>query len=162
MKITTLIALGGWLVALTQLVLNHINTTKWKNAELLEKTLGYFERGTQARSVGISLVRGIWLKQKKELDIITPVLVSQLVFLLKDAEDFGQEQRNVVRLIFLLKDCLPHIKDSMEEFEAREAIRSVYKKPGKIHFEKETLKIWYKMFNGDDAFLESDKNEKDS
>ncbi|WP_447965150.1 hypothetical protein [Nitrospira sp. Ecomares 2.1] len=59
------LAMGGWLLAFAQFSFTYKLTRKKNEDELLEKTLGYFERGTQARSIAISLVEGIWLKSQK-------------------------------------------------------------------------------------------------
>ena len=61
------LAIAGWLLAFTQFFFTYRLTKKKNEDELLEKTLGYFERGTQARSIAISLIEGIWLKNKKNL-----------------------------------------------------------------------------------------------
>jgi hypothetical protein len=152
MEINGFIAFGGWLLAMFQFVLTHLEGRKKNDEELLEKTLGYFERGTQARSIGISLVSAIWLKKKKYLEVIVPVLVSQLIYLLTDAEDFGQERRNLVRLVFLLDDCMSYSLDPQNEsIEVMEAILSAALSPGNIDIGKQTLRLWYAKFNNDDS-----------
>lgn len=148
MTLTGIIAVSGWLLALAQFIFTHLENRKKNDAELLEKTLGYFERGTQARSIGISLVEGIWLKRKKNLDVIVPVLVSQITFLPKDAEDFAQESRNLFRLLFLLEKCLPYASNpANESAEVSDALLSAAVSPGKIKLPKTTLRLWWEKFN---------------
>lgn len=151
MGIAGFIAFGGWLLALIQFVLKHFEGKKKKDEELLEKTLGYFERGTQARAIGISLIESVWLKRKKYLEVIVPVLVSQLNFLLTEAEGNRQEERNLIRLLCLIEKCLPYASDTTNEtIEVSEAILHAGASPGKLDIPKPSLRLWYKKFsNGD-------------
>jgi hypothetical protein len=145
---TILIASGGWLLALIQFLMTHLEGKKRSDEALLERTLSCFERGTQARSIAISLVEGVWVKRNKYLDVITPVLVSQVIFLLNDAEDYGQESRNLIRLLYLLDKCLPHAVDPMNErCELSDALISAAVRPGKLVFPKQMLRHWFSKFN---------------
>ena len=142
------------MLALVQFILTHIEGKRKNDEVLLEKTLGYFARGTQARSIGIGLVAAVWLKNKKYLDVIVPVLVSQLIFLLTDAEDYEQERRNLIRLLFLIEKCLPYASDPVNErIETSEALLSAGMSPGKIKISKPTLRLWYGKFSNGDTEL---------
>jgi hypothetical protein len=144
------ISIAGWLFAVVQFILTYKEGRLRSDEKLLEQTLGYFERGTQARSIGISLVQSVWLTRKKNLDVIVPVLVSQLIFLLKDADEFGQESRNLVRILRLLEECLPHTKYAHEEsIEIMEALLEAGNRPGKISVTSGFLEIWYQKFGGE-------------
>ena len=158
MEIAVILALGGWILALIQFVITHLEGKRKNDDELLEKTLSYFERGTQARSIGISLVEAVWLKNKKYLDVIVPVLVSQLIFLLTAAKEYGQERRNLFRLLFLIDKCLPYASDpTNERAEISEAILSAGLNPGNISINKMTLRSWYGTFNnGDTTFFDTE------
>ncbi len=142
------LALGGWLLAISQFVFTFRETRHKNESELLEKTLGYFERGTQARSIAVSLVEGIWLKRNKNLDIVLPVLVSQAHFLLTDADDYAQERRNLVRILTLIEKIMPLITDNgFEKAEICEAIIDGVNSSKGVDLSKTSLRIWYKKFN---------------
>jgi hypothetical protein len=145
---TLLIASGGWLLALIQFLFTHLEGIKRNDEALLEKSLSCFERGTQARSVGISLVEGIWVKRQKYLDVITPVLISQIIFLLEDAKDYGQERRNLIRLLYLIEKCLPHSTDPLyERLEISDALISAAQQPGELCCSKDMLRHWFSKLN---------------
>jgi hypothetical protein len=156
------ISLGGWLFAIIQFVLTYREGRFRSDEKLLEQTLGYFERGTQARSIGISLVESIWLVRKKNLDVIVPILVSQLVYLLTDAENYGQESRNLYRILSLLEKCLPHLQNSESELcEIWNALLVAATSPGKIEVTQGALRIWYKKFGGDLESFEAETKVSD-
>jgi hypothetical protein len=154
MEYAVVIGLLGWLLALIQFVIN-FRENKRKNDELLlEKTLGYFERGTVARAMGISLVEAIWLQRKKYLNVIVPVLVSQIQYLLTDAENYANEGRNVIRLLFLLEKCLPYSIDPMNEnIEISHIIIDAAISPSDVSLSTSTLRHWYAKFNDGDTEL---------
>ncbi|MBT4290412.1 MAG: hypothetical protein HOD92_24055 [Deltaproteobacteria bacterium] len=154
MEFKYFLALSGWILALVQFTFTHLEGRRKNEAELLEKSLSYFERGTQARSIGISLVEGIWVKRKKYLDVITPIIISQVIFLLTEADDYAQEKANLIRLLNLLEKCLPHASDFMwENHEISYALIDAARKPGSIILEKETLRHWFSRLNGGNAEL---------
>jgi hypothetical protein len=96
-------------------------------------------------------VESTWLVRKKNLDVIVPVLVSQLVYLLKDAENFAQESRNLIRILKLLEKCLPHIQNShYEKCEILNALLEAAMSPGKIPLSYATLETFYTNISGDD------------
>ncbi len=151
------LAIGGWLLAFAQFSFTYRLTRKRNEDELLEKTLGYFERGTQARSIAISLVEGIWLKSKKNLDIILPVLIGQANFLMTEAEDYGQESRNLIRLLMLIEKCMPYATDvGIETAEISQALLSGAQSKMGVNVSNITLKYWYARFNGDMATFEAE------
>jgi hypothetical protein len=148
--ILVFISVAGWVFAVVQFILTYGEGRLRSDENLLEQTLGYFERGTQARSIGISLVQSVWLTRKKNLDVIVPVLVSQLIFLLRDADEFGQESRNLIRILRLLEECLPHTKNAREEsIEIMEALLEAGNGLGKISVTSGFLEIWYQKFGGE-------------
>jgi len=152
---TIAIAAGGWVLAIGQFLWARREKHQLEESRLLEHTLGYFERGTQARSIALSLIEGIWFKRKKHLNIIVPVLVSQLVFLLRSAEDFGQEERNVFRLLELLHKALPFAEDSQRErIEVLEALLSAASTPGPLEIGNIALGRWYEKLGGDREVFE--------
>lgn len=155
-----LLAFGGWLLAIFQFILNFKEAKRKNEAELLEKTLGYFERGILARSIGISLVEGVWLERKKNIPVILPVLVSQATFLLSNADPHEPERRNTVRLLYLIEKCLPHSDNS--EFERAEVLEALLRgsQLENCIFSPITLKAWYKRFNdGDISIFEAELSD---
>ena len=152
MDLKDFVALSGWALALIQFGFTYRESKKKNEAELLEKTLSYFERGTQARSIAISLVEGIWVKRKKNLDVFAPVVISQIIFLLTSAENFAQEERNLIRLLYLAEKCIPHsINPNHEWAEISEALIESARNPGKLSLSKTTLRHWYAKFNASDT-----------
>ena len=147
-----IIALGGWLFALVQFLLNYREKKKTSEHQLLESSLGYFERGTQARSIAISLVDSLWVKEKKRLDVIVPVLNSQLYFLLNEAEAFGQEERNIIRLLRVLEKSVAELEDSNEErAEILNTLLMAKNSPKGIRLTSQCLRSWYGKFSGGDT-----------
>ena len=149
-----MIALGGWLFALVQFLLNYREKRKTSENQLLESTLGYFERGTQARSIAISLVDSLWVKEKKRIDVIVPVLSSQLYFLLNEAEPFGQEERNSIRLLRVLEKSVSELEHPDEEkAEILNTLLIAKNNPKGVNLTPQILRIWYKKFSGGDTEL---------
>ncbi|RYA23628.1 hypothetical protein CRU96_07050 [Malaciobacter halophilus] len=154
MEYAVIIGLLGWLLALIPFIINFRENKRKNDDMLLEKTLKYFERGTIARSMGISLVDAIWFQRKKHLDVIVPVLINQAQYLFTEADDYANERRNLIRLLFLIEKCLPYSVDSYNEnIEITEIILSAATSPGKIILSDGTLKIWYSKFNNGNTEL---------
>lgn len=148
MKIEIAIGLLGWILALIQFILNYFENKKKNDDELLEKTLSYFEKGMISRPIAISLIEAVWFKKKKYIDIIVPVLISQITFLLTDAENYHQEERNLIRLLYLLNKCLPYSSNhDYELHEISDQIISAAVTPGKLQLSKPTLRHWFAKFN---------------
>lgn len=148
MDLKDFVALSGWALALIQFAFTYRESKKKNEAELLEKTLSYFERGIQARSIAISLVEGIWVKRRRNLDVFAPVVVSQIIFLLTSAESFTQEQRNLIRLLYLAEKCIPYsLEPNHESAEISEALIESALNPGKLSLPKTTLRHWFAKFN---------------
>ena len=97
------LAIAGWVLAITQFMITHRETKNKNENDLLEKTLNSFGKGAQSRSIAISLVEGVWIKQNKNLDIILPVLISQAQFLLSATDNPDAEERNLIRILFLIE-----------------------------------------------------------
>ncbi len=55
-------AAGGWIVALATLLIGYRERQADREEQRLGKTLDYFDGGSQKRSIGISLLEGVWLK----------------------------------------------------------------------------------------------------
>lgn len=153
-----LIAFAGWTLAIVQFLFTYQQTKQKYESELLEKTLSYLEKGTQGRSIALSLVEGIWLKKKKNLEVILPVLIAQSHFLLVEADDYAQESRNLIRLFYLIEKCLPHAIDPhYEKAEISEAILTGLQSEKGIKLSNQTLKKWFSCFNdGDSEIFEAE------
>ena len=142
------LAFAGWLWAIVQFTFSFGETRRKNDAELLEKTLSYFERGVLSRSIGISLVEGVWYKSKKNLDVILPVLISQATFLLTESDDTVQEKRNLIRLFHLIHKCLPYANDLFNEAaEISESILSGARSEKGVKLGEATLRVWYSKYN---------------
>ena len=145
-----ILAFAGWFFAITQFVFTYRETRDKNESELLEKTLNYFNQGAQARTIGISLVEGVWLKKQKNLDIILPVLISQVLYLLTEAKDSAQESRNVIRLLHLIEKALPHANHYGNELaEISEALMwgAQVESDSDIGVTGVSLRSWFARFN---------------
>jgi hypothetical protein len=83
--IAWIVALGGWVIALFQYYLGYRERQIQREENLLAQTLSYFEGKTQRRSIGISMVEGVWAPKKKRMNILVPVLLNQAIYLLLSA-----------------------------------------------------------------------------
>ncbi len=142
------LATAGWLLAIAQFVFSHRETRTKNEYELLEKTLGYFERGAQSRAIAISLVEGVWVKRQKNLEIILPVLISQASYLLTDVDNPYVEERNLIRILYLIEKCLPFANDPLtESIEISNALFRGAQTEGGVNLSNQTLKHWFGRFN---------------
>lgn len=146
------LAIAGWGLAILQFIFTHRETKNKNEADLLERTLNYFGKGAQQRAIAISLTEGVWLKQKKNLDIILPVLVSQARFLLTATDNPDPEERNLIRILFLIEKCLPYASHvGNETAEISEALFCGAQVESGVNLGNSTLKIWYGKFNSGDV-----------
>lgn len=147
-----LLALAGWGLAVAQFILTHLETKSRNEAELLEKTLNYFGKGPQQRSIAISLVEGIWLKQRKNLDIILPVLISQATFLLTATDKPEAEERNLIRILYLIHKSLAFATNiGNETAEISEALFLGANLKTGVNLPNIALKHWYAKYNNGDT-----------
>jgi len=156
------IAAGGWVVALVEYLLGYRERRVQREDELLAQTLSYFDGGTQRRSIGLALVEGIWLRKKRQLDVVVPVLVNQMIYLLlsSDANDAVHEERNAIRLLFLLERTIPLTSDpGQHRPEILDALLRRYgeKSDRGVGLPKVTLKIWFERLGGDKETLEAEQ-----
>lgn len=142
------LAIAGWGLAIAQFIFTHKETKNKNENDLLEKTLNYFGKGAQQRAIGISLTEGIWIKKKQNLDIILPVLISQALFLLTTTEDPDSEERNLIRILFLIEKCLPHaLEPHTETGEISNALFSGAQTDSGVNLSNSTLKYWFSKYN---------------
>ncbi|WP_028316805.1 hypothetical protein [Desulfatibacillum aliphaticivorans] len=142
------IAIAGWLTAIVTFYFNYRLSIKKNEDELLEKTLSYFLKGALARSIGISLVEGIWFKRKVNLEIILPVLVGQATFLLTEADEYSPDSKNLIRLLRLIEKCLPYASNRINEVsEILDTLILATRSEKGVPISKEVLKLWYSKFN---------------
>lgn len=146
------LAIAGWGLAITQFIFTHHEIKSKNENDLLEKTLNYFGKGAQSRTIAISLVEGIWLKQEKNLDIILPVLISQARFLLTAADNPNAEERNLIRILSLIEKCLPYANHvGYETAEISHALFDGALSDDGVNLTNGTLKLWFAKFNSGDT-----------
>ncbi|MFA5229512.1 MAG: hypothetical protein WC446_07170 [Candidatus Paceibacterota bacterium] len=106
--LTLIIAAGGWIVVIIQAVFGFLERQKKHKDDILLKATEYFVGGTQKRSIGISLIEGMIKANRKYYDVVIPLLTNQFVYLLLQSDTQSQihEERNVVRIFFLIKDLI--------------------------------------------------------
>ena len=104
-----LAAVIGWTFAIYQLVA----TRRQRTWELLLESLGWFEGGTQKRSIGIAVIETKWDHQKEFRTRWVSILVNQAIYLLtreKD-RDARHERANLYRIMNLLAMHHVYIQD---------------------------------------------------
>jgi hypothetical protein len=107
----TILASGGWLVAIVALVIGYRERKQGREEERLGQTLDYFGGGSQKRSIGIALIEGIWVNKPRHHDVIVPLVANQIVYLLLSTESVdAHNERNLVRLFMILKS-IPNLNE---------------------------------------------------
>jgi hypothetical protein len=80
-----------------------------RREEFLFRALEHFGGGTQERSVGIAIAEAFWRSVPQQVDVLVPLLLNQLVYLLgvvDTAKSAGaaHERQNVRRIVDLLEE----------------------------------------------------------
>jgi hypothetical protein len=147
-------AIGGWVVALVTLGIGYVERKATRQEDLLGKTLGYFDGGSQRRSIGISLLEGIWIHKSATHPVIVPLIANQIVYLLHSTESRdAHNERNLVRLVTLLQqipdlqqryhDRWADVCDSiLQKLEDEDSVKGIF-------VPSQTLKIWSRQFGRD-------------
>lgn len=78
-----------------------------RREEFLFRALEHFGGRTQERSVGIAIAEAYWRSVPEQIDVLVPVLLNQLVYLLSVVDtaksaDAAHERQNVRRIVELL------------------------------------------------------------
>lgn len=96
----------GAIVVLVQAYLNYREKKEERRENLLLKGIDKLNRDEVQRSIGISIIEGLKIKDKEELDLIIPTLASQALFLLMHTENNKSrvEYSNWIRIMKLLKE----------------------------------------------------------
>lgn len=154
--INALVGAGGWIVAVVTLVLGFVERRSAREEDSLARTLDYFDGGSQRRSIGISLIEGIWLSKPQHHRILVPLVSNQIVYLLlsSDSHD-AHNERNLVRLIMILI-AIPDLKSKYHDrwVDVCEAIFRKYAGESKgIPISQPTLKLWARAL-GNETILE--------
>jgi hypothetical protein len=140
---------GGWGVALVTLAIGYVERKAAREDDLLGKTLGYFDGGSQRRSIGISLLEGIWIRKPITFPVIVPLIANQIVYLLHSTDSHdAHNERNLVRLVMLLQK-VPNLQSMYHDRwgDVCDALHRKFEnnesKKG-IPVSKPTLKLWAK------------------
>lgn len=148
--LTFIIAAGGWIVVIIQTFLGFLERQKKHKDDILLKATEYFTGGTQKRSIGISLIEGMIKSNQKYYDVIVPLLSNQFVYLLlqSDTQSPIHEERNLVRIFFLLRDMILSNKTKYhrDKCEVLDAIgrRMDGVEKSTLRIAKQTLELWQK------------------
>jgi hypothetical protein len=170
------IGAGGWVVAIVTLAIGYVERKSAREESRLAKTLDYFDGGSQRRSIGISMLEGVWLNKPKYHPILVPLVANQIVYLLlsTDSHD-AHNERNLVRLIEMFT-AIPNLQTHYHDRwgDVCDALHTKYNWKSKgIPIGGPTLKLWarslgYEMVDeavvdesGDDAIRrdETRRNE---
>ncbi|MDO8578465.1 MAG: hypothetical protein Q7R50_04725 [Dehalococcoidales bacterium] len=160
-NIAWIVALGGWVIALLQYYFGYRERARQREEDLLVNTLSYFEGKSQKRSIGISLVEGIWTRKMERMDVLVPVLLNQTIYLLLSSSsvDAAHEERNLVRLLYLLKRCIPHTSNPNEYYP--EILNALIRKDPEenekgIPLSRPTLRYWFADFGGSEEHYDAE------
>lgn len=148
--LTLIIAAGGWIVVIIQTLMGFLERQKKHNDDILIKATEYFTGGTQKRSIGISLIEGMIKTNKRYYEVIIPLLANQFFYLLlqSDTKNPIHEERNLVRIYFLLKQMInsDKVKYHHDKCEVLDAIgrRLDGDVKSTLTVSSQTLKLWEK------------------
>jgi hypothetical protein len=146
------VAAGGWSVAIITITIGYLERSRAREEERLGRTLDYFDGGSQRRSIGISLIEGVWVKKRRFDDIIVPLVANQVVYLLLSTESRDpHNERNLVRLVMTLQ-AIPNLAKRYHERwgDVCDAIYRKYEGESKgIPVSKPTLRLWAKALGYD-------------
>jgi len=148
--VTLIIACGGWVVLIIQTILGYKERTKNHKDEILLKATDYFTGGTQKRSVGISLIKGMIKSDENYYEVIIPLLSNQFTHLLLQTQTKSpiHEERNLVQIFFLLKEMINSNRSKFhtESCEVLDAIlrRLNNDEKSTLNIPKQTLELWQK------------------
>jgi hypothetical protein len=145
-SVVFLVAAGGWIVAVITLLIGYLERRSAREQERLAKTLDYFDGGSQRRSIGISMIEGVWIQNRRFRNILIPLIANQIVYLLlsTDSKD-AHNERNLERLVMLFK-AIPNLRQPDHDREdVCKAIERKYAGETKgIPVSKPTLRMWAK------------------
>jgi hypothetical protein len=146
-----ILAGGGWVVAFVALLFGYRERKQAREEERLAQTLGYFDGGSQRRSIGIALIEGLWVNNPRHHDVIVPLVANQIVYLLLSTESLdAHNERNLVRLFMILKS-IPNLRQRYD-LPFGDVANAIYeKKHGAkkgIKLSSGTLDIWEKTLLG--------------
>ena len=143
--VNAIVAAGGWCVAIVTLAIGYLERRSAREEDRLGKTLDYFGGGSQKRSIGISLLEGVWAKNPRYFSILVPLVANQIVYLLLSTESHdAHNERNLVRLVAILKS-VPQLREKYHDrwADVCDAIHKKYEGvPKGIPVSKPTLKLW--------------------
>jgi hypothetical protein len=145
--LNTLFSAAGWIVAVLTLGIGYLERKAAREEDRLTKTLDYFVGGSQRRSIGISMLEGVWLTRRRYHKILVPLVANQIVYLLlsTDSHDPHQE-RNLVRLMTIFMS-IPGLRKNYHDkwCDVCDAISRKYNGERKgIPISNPTLKLWAK------------------
>jgi len=151
--LTAALGAAGWIVAVITLVMGYRERKSAREEERLSKTLDYFDGGSQRRSIGISLIEGVWLKNPRYHSVLVPLVANQIVYLLLSTESRdAHNERNLVRLVMILK-AIPNLKQNYFDkwADVCDAINRKHGagEPKGIPISEPTLKRWAEALGGE-------------
>lgn len=92
-----------------------------RREEFLFRSREHFGGGTQERSVGIAIAEAFWKRVPDQVDVLVPLLLNQVVYLLAvvgttKSADAAHERQNVRRILALLDEigAVERFRDSYE------------------------------------------------
>ena len=144
-----IIAIGGWSIALIQYLLSFLERYFQRKRELLITAFSYFTGGTQKRSIGISIIEGLWSKKEKYSEFIVPLLTNQIVYIVlhskqvKSRHEFHNYLR-MMKLIIKVKDLRGKHFDSYGEIRNALDIKLDMKEGEGIEMGETVIKTWIK------------------
>lgn len=147
-------SLIGAVVVVSQTYFSYKEKHDERRERILFKGIDKLNRDEVERSIGISILEGLKIDDKEELDIIIPALASQALFLLLHTNNTKSrvEFSNWLRIMELLRtpkwlnDNYPYLWEEL----ANSFVRKMDKETENgIEMSSQTLKIWAAKFGVD-------------
>ena len=142
-----IIAIGGWSVAIIQFIVSLVERYFQRKRELLLTAFSYFTGGSQKRSIGISIIEGLWTKKEKYSEFLVPLLSNQIVYVLLHSKQGNSrhEFHNYLRMIGLImkvKNIKSKYYDSYGEIRNALDLKLESKENRGIEVTSITIKAW--------------------
>ena len=143
--VTVILAAGGWVIAAITLLLGYLERRTAREEDRFAKTLDYFQGGSQRRSIGISMLEGVWIRKARYHDVVVPLVANQIVYLLLSTESHdAHNERNLIRLLTAFR-AIPHLQEKYHDPWADVCDAIARKHDGEVKglpVSQPTLRLW--------------------
>ena len=140
----------GASVAIVQAILSYRERKETRREQVLVSALSYLDGGSQRRSIGLSLIEGMFARGEAEYAVVLPALTNQAVYLLLHAAsaDKRHEMHNWLRIMKLIGDpevLAQKYPDCYGEL-ANALVTRLEGHDGGLEMTETTLRLWRDQF----------------